>query len=43
MQQRFRNDLNSINDKFKSINLQLANTNISATDKVILLQENLAD
>lgn len=38
MQQRFRNDLNSINDKFRAINLQLADTNVSATDKVILLQ-----
>lgn len=43
MQQRFSNDLNSINDKFRAINMQLADTNVSATDKVILLQENLAD
>jgi hypothetical protein len=43
MQVRFSNDLKVINEKFKGINLKLADTNISASDKVIFLQENLAE
>lgn len=43
MQRRFTNDLNSIKDQFTKINLKLADTNISASEKVIYLQENLAN
>jgi hypothetical protein len=43
MQKRFGNDLNDIKDKFTEINLKLKKTNISASEKVIFLQENLAN
>lgn len=43
MEQRFSKDLNAIKDQFRDINSQLANTNISASEKVTILQENLAE
>jgi len=38
IQNRFKQDIKRIKDKFTAINLELNNTNITASDQVIFLQ-----
>ena len=43
VQQTYADDIAKIKSQFVDINSKLNNTNITVSDKVILLQQNLAD